>query len=106
MVQFPFAKGSRSGQAALRVRPFVAHASASQRTSMEKPSQFMQEIVCPSCSSQGHATWEASDTMGGLRRLATVSDGFQVWPAQAGLDPVIGCKNCGTMQRDQKEVGA
>jgi DNA-directed RNA polymerase subunit RPC12/RpoP len=73
---------------------------------MEQPSQYMQEIVCPSCSSQGHATWEASDKAGGLRHLATVSDGFQVWPATDGHDPVIGCKKCGTRQRDQKDVGA
>lgn len=73
---------------------------------MEKPAQFMQEIVCPSCARQGHATWEASDRPGGLRHLATLSDGFQISPAQVGLEPVISCKSCGTTQPDQRDIGA
>ncbi|MES2471560.1 MAG: hypothetical protein V4601_01840 [Pseudomonadota bacterium] len=73
---------------------------------MEKASQFLQEIVCPSCAHQGHATWESSDAAGGLRNLATLSDGFQRWTPQDGFDPVITCRNCGTAQPEQPDVGA
>lgn len=73
---------------------------------MEKPAQFMQEIVCPSCASQGHATWEASDKPGGLRNLATLSDGFEMSPLQDGKEPDIICKNCGATQPEQKDIGA
>jgi hypothetical protein len=73
---------------------------------MEKPAQFMEEIVCPSCSQQGHATWESATVAGGLRHLATLSDGFKMWPEREGEDPKITCKQCGTTQPEQKSVGA
>jgi hypothetical protein len=69
---------------------------------MEKPAQFMQEIVCPTCTREGHATWEASDVPGGLRHLASLSDGFKMWPERQGEDPKITC----TTQPDEKSVGA
>lgn len=73
---------------------------------MEKPVQFMQEIVCPSCEQQGHATWESATREGGLRHLASLSAGFQMWPQRQGEDPKITCKRCGTTQPDQKGAGA
>ena len=73
---------------------------------MEKPAQFMQEITCPSCTQQGHATWEGSDGHGGLRHLASLSDGFKMRPPRPGMDPKITCKNCGTTQPQEKSVGA
>lgn len=73
---------------------------------MEKIAQFLQEIVCPSCAQQGHATWESSDHAGGLRRLATLSDGFSMAAALVGHDPVITCRKCGTVQIEQPSVGA
>jgi hypothetical protein len=73
---------------------------------MEAPAQFMQEIRCPSCPQQGHATWEARDKAGGLRNLASLSSGFRSAPAQPGLDPVITCNSCNTVQPGQKNVGA
>jgi len=72
---------------------------------MEKASQFMEELVCPSCAQQGHATWESSTKEGGLRHLATLSDGFEMWPERKGEDPKITCKQCGTAQPEQKAVG-
>jgi hypothetical protein len=73
---------------------------------MEKPAQFMEEIVCPTCQQQGHATWEAATGTGGLRTLATLSDGFRMEQAGAGEEPKITCQQCGTTQADQKSVGA
>ncbi len=73
---------------------------------MEKPAQFMEEIVCPHCERQGHAIWESSTEANGLRRLASLSDGFQMWPAEAGEDPKITCRLCGAIQPGHKSVGA
>jgi hypothetical protein len=73
---------------------------------MEKPEQFMQEIRCPKCPQQGHATWEASTDRGGLRRLASLSDGFHSLAPEAGLDPAIVCNRCSAIQPSQKAVGA
>ena len=71
---------------------------------MEKSNQYMQEIRCPQCAQQGHATWEASDAPGGLRRLATLSEGFRS-EEQPGLEPLITCAACGAEQDYQKSVG-
>ena len=73
---------------------------------MEKPAQYMQEIVCPKCAQQGHATWRAASEKGELRELATLSDGFKTEQAPRGEDPKIICKNCGHMQANEKSVGA
>jgi hypothetical protein len=73
---------------------------------LEPPKQFMQEIRCTNCENQGHATWESSDPLGGLRRLASLSDGFQASPAQDGSEPAISCNRCGRVQEEQKDVGA
>jgi transposase len=73
---------------------------------MEVEPQFMEELVCPSCGHEGHATWNSPDIKGGLRNLATLSDGFKMWPPREGADPLITCKTCGTPQPDQKSVGA
>jgi predicted nucleic-acid-binding Zn-ribbon protein len=73
---------------------------------MEKEAQFLQEIVCPKCGNQGHATWQSSERIGDLRHLATLSDSFKRWKPQAGFDPVITCIPCGAIQAEQKDVGA
>ena len=73
---------------------------------MEKPEQYLQEIRCPKCPQQGHATWEASDEKGGLRILASLSDGFHSMAPEPGLDPAIICNRCGAVQREQRSVGA
>jgi hypothetical protein len=73
---------------------------------MEKPAQFLEEIICPTCEQQGHATWESATRDGGLRHLASLSDGFKMWPAREGEDPKLTCKQCGTTQPEQKSVGA
>lgn len=73
---------------------------------MEKPEQYLQEIRCPECPQQGHATWEASTEKGGLRILASLSDGFHSLAPEPGLDPVIICNRCGGVQPDQGAVGA
>jgi ribosomal protein S27E len=74
-------------------------------TSLEAPRQFLQEIRCGGCENQGHATWESSDAVGGLRTLASLSDGFQAWPAQEGHEPVITCNRCGKIQQEQTDIG-
>jgi protein-arginine kinase activator protein McsA len=73
---------------------------------MEAPAQFMEEIVCPTCGQEDHATWESPPEGASLRHLATLSDGFKMWPAREGEDPKLTCKQCGTTQPDQKSVGA
>jgi hypothetical protein len=73
---------------------------------MEKPEQFLQEIRCPKCPQQEHATWEASKEKGGLRHLASLSDGFHSLPAEPALDPAIICNTCGAIQGSQRSVGA
>ena len=73
---------------------------------MEKPEQYLQEIRCPKCPQQGHATWEASNSVGGLRHLASLSDGFHSLAPEAGLDPAIICNRCGAVQAAQKSAGA
>jgi hypothetical protein len=73
---------------------------------MEKPAQFMEEIVCPTCEQQGHASWEAATREGGLRNLATLSDGFRMEQSGLGEEPKINCQQCGATQRVQKSVGA
>jgi hypothetical protein len=72
---------------------------------MEKPAQFLQEIRCPKCPQQGHATWEASIEKGGLRHLASLSEGFHSLRAEPELDPAIICNRCGAIQVDQRAVG-
>jgi uncharacterized protein YbaR (Trm112 family) len=73
---------------------------------MENPAQFMEEIVCPTCQQQGHATWESATRQGGLRHLATLSDGFRMEQAGPGEEPKITCQQCGATQPVQKSVGA
>jgi hypothetical protein len=65
---------------------------------MEMTSQFMQEIRCPTCGKQGHATWEASGPDGKLRRLASLSEGFESMPPAPGAGAAITCQNCGNPQ--------
>jgi hypothetical protein len=72
---------------------------------MKRPEQFLQEIHCPQCPQQGHATWEASTVAGGLRHLASLSDGFHSLALEAGLDPAIICNNCGAAQMSERSVG-
>ncbi|MDB5736238.1 MAG: hypothetical protein JWP16_1094 [Alphaproteobacteria bacterium] len=73
---------------------------------VEAPKQFLQEIRCSGCENQGHATWESSDPAGGLRKLASLSDGFQALPAQEGHEPAITCNRCGKIQQEQMDIGA
>ena len=72
---------------------------------MEKPAQFMEEIICPACEQQGHATWESAPVAGKLRHLASLSEGFKLWPPGGGEDPKITCNQCGTTQPEQNSAG-
>jgi ribosomal protein L37E len=67
---------------------------------MEKQSQFMQEIRCPTCGKQGHATWATSGADGELRHLASLSEGFESLSAANATKAAITCQACGTPQPD------
>jgi hypothetical protein len=56
--------------------------------------QFMNEIVCSSCGSTGHITWDGT---GDTRRAIEMSESLELHP---GTPPTVTCANCGAVQAD------
>ena len=54
--------------------------------------QFMNEIVCSSCGTTGHITWDGT---GDNRRAIEKSDSLELFP---GTPPTVTCANCGAVQ--------